>query len=50
MMIYTLISLLVFFWFVGLISHIGGSFVHTLLVLALGIFLFDVITGRRSSV
>lgn len=49
-MIYTLVSLLVFLWFVGLIAHIGGNFVHTLLVLALGVFLFDVITGRRSSV
>jgi len=49
-MIYTLISLLFFFWLVGLVSHIGGSFIHTLLVLAVAIFLFDVITGRRSAV
>ncbi|MBU6454029.1 MAG: lmo0937 family membrane protein [Cyanobacteria bacterium REEB67] len=47
-MIYTLISLLVFFWIVGLVAHIGGSFIHTLLVLAVAIFLFNVITGRRA--
>ncbi len=49
-MIYTLISLLFFFWLVGLVAHIGGGFVHTLLVLAIAIFLFDMITGRRSTV
>jgi len=49
-MIYTLISLLFFFWLVGLVAHIGGSFIHVLLVLAVAIFLFDLITGRRSAV
>jgi Family of unknown function (DUF5670) len=49
-MIYTLISLLFFFWLVGLVAHIGGSFVHTLLVLAIAIFLFDLFTGRPSPV
>jgi hypothetical protein len=49
-MIYTLISLLFFFWLVGLVAHIGGGFVHTLLVLAIAIFLFDMITGRRTTV
>ncbi len=49
-MIYTLISLLVFFWIVGLVSHIGGGFVHTLLALAVAVFLFDMLTGRTTSV
>jgi len=49
-MLYTLISLLFFFWLVGLVAHIGGSFIHTLLVLAVAIFIFDLVTGRRSSV
>jgi hypothetical protein len=49
-MIYTLISLLFFFWLVGLVAHIGGSFIHTLLVLAIAIFIFDLVTGRRSAV
>jgi len=48
-MIYTLISLLVLFWIVGLFAHIGGSFIHGLLVLALIIFVFDMITGRRAA-
>lgn len=48
-MIYTLISLLVLFWLVGLVAHVGGSFIHGLLVLALAIFVFDLVTGRRAS-
>ncbi|HEY9678954.1 MAG TPA: lmo0937 family membrane protein [Drouetiella sp.] len=49
-MLYTLISLLVLFWLVGLFAHIGGSFIHGLLVLALAIFVFDLITGRTTAV
>lgn len=49
-MIYTLVSLLVLFWLVGLFAHVGGSFIHGLLVLALAIFVFDMLTGRRTSV
>lgn len=49
-MINTLISLLIFFWIVGMVSNIGGSFVHTLLVLAVSIFLFDTLTGRTTAV
>lgn len=47
-MIYTLISLLVLFWLIGLVAHVGGSFIHGLLVLALIIFVFDLISGRTA--
>jgi hypothetical protein len=49
-MIYTLISLLIFFWIVGFVSHIGGDFVHTLLVLAVAVFIFNIVTGRGARV
>ena len=49
-MLYTLISLLVLFWIVGLVAHIGGSLIHGLLVLALIIFIFNFITGRKTSI
>ncbi len=49
-MIYTLISLLVLFWLVGFVAHIGGSLIHTLLVLALIVFVFNLVTGRKTSV
>jgi hypothetical protein len=47
-MLYTIIALLVAFWLVGLVAHVGGGFIHTLLVLAAIIFVFDLITGRRA--
>lgn len=47
-MIYTIISLLVLFWLVGLLAHVGGSFIHGLLVLALIVFVFDMVTGRTA--
>ena len=47
-MIYTLISLLILFWVVGLLAKIGGSFIHGLLVLALIIFVVNLITGRST--
>lgn len=49
-MIYTLISLLLLFWVIGLVAHIGGGFIHTLLVLALIVFVFNLFTGRGASV
>jgi hypothetical protein len=47
-MLYTIIALLVAFWLVGLVAHVGGGFIHILLVLAAVIFVFDLITGRRA--
>jgi hypothetical protein len=49
-MLYTLIGLLLLFWVVGLVAHVGGGLIHLLLVVALCIFVFDLITGRRASV
>ena len=49
-MIYTLITLLLIFWLVGLVAHIGGSFIHALLVLALIVFVFNMVTGRSARV
>ncbi|HEY9774813.1 MAG TPA: lmo0937 family membrane protein [Planktothrix sp.] len=48
-MIYTLISLLVVLWLIGFVAHIGGGLIHALLVIALAIFVFDLLTGRRAS-
>jgi hypothetical protein len=45
-MIYSLIALLLAFWVVGLFTHIGGGFIHTLLVLAAIVFVYDLLTAR----
>lgn len=47
-MIYTLISLLLLFWLVGMVAHVGGGFIHALLVLAAIVFVINLITGRST--
>jgi hypothetical protein len=49
-MIYTLISLLVLFWVVGLVANVGGSLIHMLLVLAFAVFVFNLLAGRGASI
>ena len=44
---YFIIMVLVILWLLGLIGHIGGALIHALLVIALVVFLFQFITGRR---
>ncbi|HLR89244.1 MAG TPA: lmo0937 family membrane protein [Atopostipes sp.] len=46
-MIWTLIGLLILFWFLGLLLDIGGAVIHVLLVIAVIVFIFNLITGRR---
>ena len=47
---YTIISVLFFLWLVGFVSNFGGGFIHALLVLAVALFVFQLITGRQSPV
>lgn len=47
-MLWTLIGLLLFFWVLGLVAHVGGGFIHLLLGLAVIVFLFNLFTGRRA--
>ena len=49
-MLYSIIALLLAFWIVGLLMHVGGGLIHTLLVLALVVFVYDMITGRSTAV
>lgn len=46
-MVYSVIALILAFWVVGQFMHIGGSFIHTLLALALVVFVYDLLGGRR---
>lgn len=49
-MIYTIISLLVLFWIIGLVANIGGGFIHALLVLALVVFVYNMLTSKKANV
>ncbi len=47
-MLYSILSILVALWLLGFVMHIGGGFIHTLLVLAAVIFVYDLLVGRRA--
>lgn len=42
-----LVGVVVVFWLLGLVLNIGGGMIHMLLVIAVVIFIFDFISGRR---
>ena len=46
-MLYTIVVVLVIFWLLGFIGHIGGGLIHLLLVIAVVVLLFNFISGRR---
>ena len=49
-MLYTIITILFVMWLIGFVMSWGGPLIHLLLVLAVVIFLFDFLTGRRTTV
>jgi hypothetical protein len=46
-MLYTIVVVLVILWLIGFIAHIGGGLIHLILVVALVILIFNLISGRR---
>ncbi|KYH29530.1 MULTISPECIES: lmo0937 family membrane protein [Clostridium] len=42
-------GIVVFFWLLGLIFRIGGRIIHLLLIIAAIVFIFDAITGRKTT-
>jgi len=46
--LWTIIVILLVLWLLGLVGSIGGGFIHLLLVLAIVVFLAQLLTGRRS--
>ena len=47
-MLWTLIVLLLLFWALGFAFHVAGGLIHILLVIALVMFLVNLISGRRT--
>ncbi len=47
-MLYTLAVILVVLWLLGFVAfHVGGGLIHLLLVVALVVVVFQLISGRR---
>ena len=49
-MLWTLIVLLLVFWMLGFAFNVAGSIVHVLLVIALVLFVVNLLSGRRTVV
>jgi uncharacterized membrane protein len=49
-MLWTLVVLLLIFWALGLAFKVAAGLIHILLVIAVVIFLFNLISGRRARV
>jgi hypothetical protein len=49
-LLWAIIVVLVVFWILGFALHVGGSLIHLLIVVALVLFIVNMMTGRRSSV
>jgi hypothetical protein len=47
-MLYTIIGILVVLWLLGFSMHVGGGLIHALLVIAIVVFLFNLISRRRA--
>jgi hypothetical protein len=46
-MLWTVLAVILILWLLGLIGNIGGGLIHLLLVVALVVFLIQVLSGRR---
>lgn len=46
-MILTIVGILVVLWLAGLLLDVGGSLIHTILVIAGIVFIFNLVTGRN---
>jgi uncharacterized membrane protein YtjA (UPF0391 family) len=49
-MLWTLIVLLLLFWVLGFAFHVAGGIIHVLLVIAVVLFLVNLISGRRAAI
>lgn len=48
-MLLTIAGILAVLWVLGLIAHIGGGLIHIILVIAVIVFIYHLITGRKAS-
>lgn len=47
-MLWTILVILLVLWLLGFIGHVGGGLIHLLLVVALIVFIINLVSGRRA--
>ena len=45
---WAIVAVFLILWLVGFSLHVAGSLIHLLLVVALAVFIIDLLTGRRN--
>ena len=48
-MLWTIFVILLILWLLGFSFHVGGSLIHLLLVIAVVVLVFNLISGRRTA-
>lgn len=46
-MLWTVFVIILILWLLGFSFHLGGGLIHILLVVALAVLIFNLVTGRR---
>ena len=46
-MLWTIFVVILILWLLGFSFHVGGALIHILLVVALAVLIFNLISGRR---
>jgi hypothetical protein len=46
-MLYTVAVILIVLWLLGFITHVGGGLIHLLLVVAVIVIIYRLVTGQR---
>lgn len=47
-MLWTIIAVLLILWLLGLLTSVGGAFIHVLLVVAVIVLIAQLLTSRRA--
>ena len=47
-MLWTIVAVLIVLWLAGFALHVGGGLIHLLLVVALIVFVVNLLQGRRT--
>ncbi len=48
-MLWTIFVVLLILWLLGFSFHVGGALIHLLLVIAVVVLVFNLISGRRTA-
>jgi hypothetical protein len=48
-MLFMIVAVLVVLWLLGLVAGIAGGFIHLVLLVAVGLFLLQLVQGRRTA-